>query len=40
MEPPRPSPTAPHGSAWALLGFRKQKLLAGNHQLSVTQEQR
>lgn len=31
MGPPRPSPTAPSGSAWALLSLRKQELLAGNH---------
>lgn len=31
MRPPRPSPSAPPGSAWAVLGLRKQELLAGNH---------
>lgn len=33
--PPRPGPSAPPGSAWALLGLRKQKLLAGNHRLAT-----
>lgn len=36
MGPPRPSPTAPPGSARALLGLRKQELLAGNHRPPVT----
>ena len=37
--PPRPSPIAPPDSAWAaLLGLRKQELLAGNHGPPITRK--